>query len=283
MDNIRKRKQFDNDDDALLKIQRVSPYHPDDSDEENQDDTRRSQNTDEEQSNESAEEFSGEEEGEDRQEEGQRMTAFNMKEEMEEGHFDAAGNFIWDKKTNIRDNWVDNINWLQVKEIKKESNDIVDLLDDDDDEEEEIDKNSLNKKYESILTFMKPGESVNQTIRRLAGCTRKLSTMERLKLKKAGKLEEKNDVESITSLANEILLKAGNMDVYEMTYEKIKDKVKVDEKPPVQMQEAVLDMYADDFGVKEKEKLESEASTSNNENKEKPGSSQVDIEEKVEI
>lgn len=41
---------------------------------------------------------------------------FNMKEDMEEGHFDEAGNFVYDKKEDvIKDAWLDNINWDNVK------------------------------------------------------------------------------------------------------------------------------------------------------------------------
>lgn len=39
-----------------------------------------------------------------------------MKEDMEEGHFDKDGNFIYDKKNDlIKDEWLDNINWENVK------------------------------------------------------------------------------------------------------------------------------------------------------------------------
>ena len=43
-----------------------------------------------------------------------RMTAFNMREEYEEGHFDVDGNFYWNKDKEIRDNWLDNIDWAKV-------------------------------------------------------------------------------------------------------------------------------------------------------------------------
>lgn len=45
------------------------------------------------------------------------FTAFNMKEELEEGHFDKDGHYLWKKEKQIRDNWLDNINWVQVKKI----------------------------------------------------------------------------------------------------------------------------------------------------------------------
>lgn len=42
------------------------------------------------------------------------FTAFNMKEELEEGHFDKEGHYLWKKEKQIRDNWLDNIDWVQV-------------------------------------------------------------------------------------------------------------------------------------------------------------------------
>lgn len=43
------------------------------------------------------------------------FTAFNMKEEMEEGHFDKEGHYHWKKEKEIRDNWLDEIDWMKVK------------------------------------------------------------------------------------------------------------------------------------------------------------------------
>lgn len=45
------------------------------------------------------------------------FTAFNMKEELEEGHFDKEGHYVWNKEKEIRDNWLDNIDWMQVCKI----------------------------------------------------------------------------------------------------------------------------------------------------------------------
>lgn len=42
------------------------------------------------------------------------FTAFNMKEELEEGHFDTDGHYHWKKEKEIRDNWLDNIDWVKV-------------------------------------------------------------------------------------------------------------------------------------------------------------------------
>lgn len=56
----------------------------------------------------------GEEEGIAKMEGEVKLTPFNMKEEMEEGHFDADGHFQWDKNNDVKDNWLDNLDWVKV-------------------------------------------------------------------------------------------------------------------------------------------------------------------------
>lgn len=59
-----------------------------------------------------------------------------MKEEMEEGHFDKDGMYIFDKKSEIRDNWMDNIDWVKIKEQPKTNK----MEESSDEEQEEVDK-----------------------------------------------------------------------------------------------------------------------------------------------
>lgn len=47
-----------------------------------------------------------------------------MREELEEGHFDADGHFQWNKDSEIKDNWLDNLDWMKVK-TKLEANFIL--------------------------------------------------------------------------------------------------------------------------------------------------------------
>lgn len=44
--------------------------------------------------------------------EGVPITPFNLEEEMQEGHFDSEGNYFIKKDQEIRDNWLDNIDWV---------------------------------------------------------------------------------------------------------------------------------------------------------------------------
>lgn len=46
---------------------------------------------------------------------GVRITPFNLQEEMEEGHFDADGNYFLNRDAQIRDSWLDNIDWVWLR------------------------------------------------------------------------------------------------------------------------------------------------------------------------
>ncbi|KAJ8984638.1 hypothetical protein NQ317_009866 [Molorchus minor] len=121
-----------------------------------------------------------------------------------------------------------------------------------------------------MLEYMNPRETVNKALKRLAGDDMKLSSVERLKRKKAGTLNTNEGVTKLTELANQILTKLGNMDVYQETYEQIKGKVDNKEnKNKMITKEAELDMYADDFGDKEKGKIQTGSQSNIEEGKEK--------------
>ncbi|KAK3084487.1 hypothetical protein FSP39_014283 [Pinctada imbricata] len=96
--------------------------------------------------------------------EGIKVTPFNMKEELEEGHFDKEGTFIFDKQDEIKDHWMDNIDWVKVKEKEgTKDGDDEDAMDSDDDvlDEDEI--------LKEIIKFVKPGETILKALRRLGG------------------------------------------------------------------------------------------------------------------
>lgn len=110
----------------------------------------------------------GEEEGDDRDTGEERFTAFNMREEMEEGHFDKDGHFIWDNEKNVRDNWLDNIDWQKIKPDKKSKGEKT-LGEDSSDESDDEQPMQEIEVYREIITYMKPRESINQSLRRLGG------------------------------------------------------------------------------------------------------------------
>lgn len=192
-----------------------------------------------------------------------KLTPFNMKEEQEEGHFDAEGHFQWDKSRNeVRDNWLDNLEWVKPKaRTAKDAESASSDSDDDSDAAGDgiADKpdaallasgstagkksggNSARKSassgssstpqfnaidtYRRMLALMQPGETVKRALQRLGGRSVRMSSAERWRQKKAGIVDPNAGVVvELTELSNTILTKMGNMDVYEETYEMIHAK-----------------------------------------------------------
>ena len=90
---------------------------------------------------------------------------------------------------------------------------------------------------------------------------RKLTTAERWKKKKDPNAVIDDDENSInitklTELANQLLTRTGNMDIYQETYDQINKKISLAEKHshPSKV-EAELDMFSDEFTSKEQDKI----------------------------
>ncbi|XP_055692213.1 CD2 antigen cytoplasmic tail-binding protein 2 homolog [Lutzomyia longipalpis] len=198
----------------------------------------------------------GEEEGIAGMDGETKLTPFNMKEEMEEGHFDREGHYVWNKTKEISDNWLDNIDWVKVQETKAGTSRIRTLGEDSSSDSEgegsTSKKFNMTDSYEKILKIMKPGETVKKTLQRLGKDT-KISSAERWRRKKAGIVDEASGIiTTFTELTNNILTQTGNMNIYEETYEFIEGRIR---KASVPAPDDALDMYADDFDAKEKSKL----------------------------
>lgn len=214
-----------------------------------------------------ADDIEGEEEGVAAIEGEITITPFNMKEELEEGHFDNQGQYHWKKEKEIRDGWLDNIDWVKVKGRPEDKYKVhrddenKGLGDESSSEDEEVaEKFDLHENYKEILEHMKPRESIAKALQRL-GAGSKMSSAERWKRKKAGIVDEGSKIVTrVTELANQILTKTGNMDIYQETYEKISAIISKNES---KKGDADLDMYADDFDQKEKESLNKESGSEN--------------------
>ena len=208
----------------------------------------------------------GEEAGDERvdAEEEIKFTPFNMKEELEEGHFDQMGHYHFSKNDDRKlDNWLDDVDWVKVKKdenYRKKYNPAEGEYNSSSDDEDALP--SAEKAFDSrasfqeILAFMLPKESINKTLQRLNKSKMKLSSVQRIRMKKEGKVDEASEkITKITGIVNEILTKTGNMNVYELTFEQIQLKVKEasDKSDAGPSNQPELDMYADDFEEKQKE------------------------------
>ncbi|XP_048752590.2 CD2 antigen cytoplasmic tail-binding protein 2-like isoform X2 [Ostrea edulis] len=209
--------------------------------------------------------------------EGIKITPFNMKEELEEGHFDKDGMYIFDKTKEIQDSWIENIDWVKIKE--KEKGKIDDSDDSESDEEDDFDEKGI---FTEILSLLQPSETIAKALRRLGGKKGKIqSASQRWKTKKqktqAGDEQSEEDREKflrLTELADKVL-SSGNMEVYEMTHEKVNYLLKKFEPSKTEIPEGVdnddaLDMFADNF--------DKESSAKDKESSAKDGSKEKDTE-----
>ncbi|XP_070703829.1 CD2 antigen cytoplasmic tail-binding protein 2 [Pempheris klunzingeri] len=190
--------------------------------------------------------------------EGVSITPFNLQEEMQEGYFDSEGNYFIKKEEQIRDNWLDNIDWVRIKEqpLKQKKKGLgakrTRRVGDEDEAEEEKKREeqqadreneeeeeemqqpaedplasySQHQLTEAVVELLQPGETVATALRRLGG----------LGGRKKGKLREesepteetKRDAEKLdwlTALADR-LVGSGMFEIYQHTYEKLAYLVK---------------------------------------------------------
>lgn len=237
--------------------------------------------------------FSGQEGATIDFDEGVSITPFNLEEEMQEGHFDSEGNYFIKKEQQIRDNWLDNIDWVRIREqpFKKKKKGLgakrtrragdedeaeeekqreeqqADQEEEEEEEEAEPPEDPLasytqHQLTEAVIELLQPGETVATALRRLGG----LGGRKKGKLREEEKSTEetKRDTEKLdrlTALADR-LVGSGMFEIYQQTYEKLAYMLKsmTSKRPAVRGEEEEdgdeLDMFADKFDEKHGETAE---------------------------
>lgn len=203
-----------------------------------------------------------------------KITPFNLKEEQQEGSFSKDGNFVWNKKDEVKDAWLDDVDMQKVREKTTEEREAEEAAAEAEDEAQ-ANYSEFNN-YKQMIELMRPGESVAKSLRRLGGGQKAVSQSQRWKKKKAGAVEDPKEKENkeqmlkLTGIADEILTRSGNMEIYEMTYEGILFKIKAEEEKKVGKKAAIpdnvddddaLDMFADNLDGDAKKKMEEAAPT----------------------
>jgi CD2 antigen cytoplasmic tail-binding protein 2 len=187
-----------------------------------------------------------------------KITPFNMNEEMEDGYFDGRGMYIWNKRDEVKDSWLDSVDWVQIRKEpplkpgqkpKESKGSDKDLVSSTDDTEDPADTISL---YKDCLNYLLPGENFQKAIKRLGGGEAKqLSASERLKLKKFTKkapagqtagsststttpepasTSSQSAFNKLTELVNKIMFSSNNLNIYDETYESVVFKIQEAEK-----------------------------------------------------
>lgn len=157
-----------------------------------------------------------------------RITPFNMNEELEEGHFDKDGTYIFHKdKDAFQDSWLDNVNWVKINELaKKEQN----KADDNTDEpsEEPVD---IMQCYKNLLTHMQPGETVQKAIQRFGKIARPVRNWKNKNADTGSdegckRIDQAKETLLLLSSVADKVLQTGDMDIYERTYEQLNHHLK---------------------------------------------------------
>nr|XP_046187687.1 CD2 antigen cytoplasmic tail-binding protein 2 [Oncorhynchus gorbuscha]XP_046187688.1 CD2 antigen cytoplasmic tail-binding protein 2 [Oncorhynchus gorbuscha] len=221
--------------------------------------------------------------------EGVPITPFNLDEEMQEGHFDSEGNYYIKKDEEIRDNWLDNIDWVKIREqpTKRKKKGLAakrrrrvgdeDEAEEekqreekqaDSDEEEDMEEEnepvedplasySQHQLTEAVLELLLPGETVAAGLRRLGGLGGRKKGKQR---GENGKAEETNrdteKLDRLTALADR-LVGSGVFEIYQQTYEKLAYTLKGKSQQQTvgrslngEEEEDELDMFADKIDEK---------------------------------
>lgn len=149
---------------------------------------------------------------------GVRITPFNLQEEMEEGHFDADGNYFLNRDAQIRDSWLDNIDWVKIKERPPDQRPASDS-------EEEADSlgqtpMSAQAILEGLVELLLPRETVAGALRRLGarGGSKESS-------KGPGRPNSPQRLDRLSGLADQMVAR-GNLGVYQETRERLAMRLK---------------------------------------------------------
>ncbi|XP_038836565.1 CD2 antigen cytoplasmic tail-binding protein 2-like [Salvelinus namaycush] len=221
--------------------------------------------------------------------EGVPITPFNLDEEMQEGHFDSEGNYYVKKDEEIRDNWLDNIDWVKIREQptkrkkkglaakrrrrvgdedeaeeekqreekQADSDEEQDMEEEKEPVEDPLASYSQHQLTEALLELLLPGETVAAGLRRLGGLGGRKKGKQR---EENGKAEETNrdteKLDRLTALADR-LVGSGVFEIYQQTYEKLAYTLKgksqqqsVGRSKNGEEEEDELDMFADKIDEK---------------------------------
>eukprot|EP00052_Salpingoeca_macrocollata_P011312 m.87067 g.87067 ORF g.87067 m.87067 type:complete len:321 (-) comp17999_c0_seq4:26-988(-) len=184
--------------------------------------------------------FAEEDQHEDLDEEfrdgGTTVTPFNLTEEMEEGHFDEAGNYFEDKDAYKGDEWLDGVAVFEVKDEKAALKDEA---------APDPPKRTRKQLFEALLALLKPQETVTQALRRLGGQPSRKPQLAGAAKKDKPQTDsvDKAAFDDLTKVADE-LLSDNYFDVYQNSREKVQAEL---QKLESTKSAETDDMFADDF------------------------------------
>ncbi|KAJ2449103.1 hypothetical protein EV183_005073 [Coemansia sp. RSA 2336] len=175
------------------------------------------------------------EQSEDGGEERVKIEAFNMKEDLEEGSFDASGTFVWNKKDPQahQDEWLNDVSKEAIQRAR-ESKSRQEL-------KQTAHTNELAQRWDSltnndlivaIIEMLQPHETVFTALARLGNRGAKAKKVSRWSKKgrqlatDQKELQRRKDIEQLTELADQALAR-GISSVYDDTFEQMVRRMRI--------------------------------------------------------
>lgn len=174
------------------------------------------------------------------------FTPFNLVDELEEGSFDKAGNFVFKKKDGEEqdeggnDTWAESIDWAEVERMEKEKTEQQRGRSESSRAQESKSQVTMRDEqtcHKEMLRIMRPGETVQKTIRRLGNSIPRRRPFKRnaRKTEQPGSSSEisndqqaiedaKRRLDLIIELADQ-RLRDGDMDIYQRSYDDLEDAI----------------------------------------------------------
>lgn len=167
-----------------------------------------------------------------------KITPFNLEDELEDGEFDKAGNFIFrreetDEEKN--DTWAESVDWAAVEQRERERKQQQSTSDKPQDSGGDLPEPVIDRIdcFKKMLRIMRPDETVQKTIRRLGNSVPKRRPMKG-KDKSNAKDLNPSDEATITE-ARRVLdlmielahqrLEDGDTDIYQKSFEDLEDAI----------------------------------------------------------
>ncbi|KAJ1808635.1 hypothetical protein LPJ75_004542, partial [Coemansia sp. RSA 2598] len=179
------------------------------------------------------------EESDDEGDEGEgkvRIEAFNMKDDLEEGRFDAQGNFVWNKKDPQmhQDSWLEGISKAAMSRAR-ESKAKQDSRQTDGEKSTSLrwDSVSNDDVILAIINNLRPGETILAALARIGGPKKKDKSKKGKKQKEAKdsekERERRREIEQLTELADQAMAR-GMINIYDETFEQLVRQMRIAER-----------------------------------------------------
>ncbi|KAJ2157377.1 hypothetical protein GGF46_004553 [Coemansia sp. RSA 552] len=172
-----------------------------------------------------------------------RIEAFNMKDDMDEGSFDAMGNFVWNKKDpqSYQDHWLADVSNSAISKARDSKA--------KEDQRQTTRSQHIALRWDAIsnddiileiINTLQPGETVFSALARIGGPKKKTKNKwsKRARMKKAEEdkddykeCQRKHDIERLTELADQAMAR-GLSSVYEDTYEQLVRQMRLADRVP---------------------------------------------------